>query len=149
MRVSLGFLILGLIACCVASENVNPGGASSEGVSSSFDQMGWNRYVGEVLVNIWSSGFGTDFTPIKANNRTRETRIATQTHRLRAQVAARLLDSLETTEIICQNGSYSEDAFLQVEKELKEKGWDIHWIPKRLTEECGPQSRGFLFVQMK
>lgn len=146
MRVSLVFLILGLISCCVASEA--PGGASSES-SPPFDQMGWNRYVGEVLVNIWSSGFGTDFTPIKANNRTRETRIATQTHRLRARVAARLLDSLETTEIICQQESYSEDAFLQVEKELKERGWDVHWIPKRLSEECGPQSRGFLFVKLR
>lgn len=142
MRVSLVFLILGLIAGVLSSEA--PSGASSE-----FDQMGWNRYVGEVLVNIWSSGFGTDFTPIKANNRTRETRIATQTHRLRARVAARLLDSLETTEIICQQESYSEDAFLQVEKELKERGWDVHWIPKRLTEECGPQSRGFLFVKLR
>lgn len=115
-----------------------------------FDQMKWNYDVGNILDNIWVKQFGNHFTPqYFAANMTREMRIEKQCIRLRAHVGTRLIETLDDTEIICQTNHFSVDAFLQVEKELKEKGWDAHWIPKTLEKECGRRSRGFLFVKIK
>jgi len=137
MRVSLVFLIFVTI---VFAETSSP----------PFDQMKWNYDVGNILGNIWVKQFGDHFTPqYFAANMTRDMRIEKQCIRLRARVGTRLIETLDDTEIICQDSHFSVEAFLQVEKELKEKGWDAHWIPKTLEKECGRRSRGFLFVKIK
>lgn len=139
MRVSL--LILFFVVFCVAEA---PDGASA------FDQSKWNRGVAEILGSFWITSFGDQFTPQNfVANITRESRLLIQCNRLRARVGRRLAESLEDSEIICQQDYFSVEAFVQVEKELKEKGWDVHWIPKTLERECGPQSKGFLYVKLK
>lgn len=138
MRVSLIFLILSFLSISFAES------------SSSFDQMSWNLGVERLLGGIWVNEFGSHFTPAYfAANVTRETRLMGQFSRLRARVGTRLIESLESSEIICQQDYFSVEAFVQVEKELKEKGWDAHWIPKTLPDECGLQSKGFLYVKLK
>ena len=149
MRVSyFGFLVLLLLSSYTGGVggSETPSGASS----TSFDQMNWNRFVESILGGVWVTSFGEHFTPTYfAANVTRETRISVQTNRLRARVAVRLMDSLENTEIICQQEHFSAESFQQLEAELKTKGWDAHWIPKTLEKECGSQSKGFLFVNLK
>jgi hypothetical protein len=136
MRVSLFFLILSFLSISLAEE--------------SFDQMNWNRIVSDILGGIWVTSFGEHFTPeYFTANVTREHRINVQANRLRARVGMRLMESLESSEIICQQDHFSIDVFILMEKELKQKGWDAHWIPKTLVEECGPQSKGFLYVKIK
>lgn len=140
MRVSCFILLICVLARLAFSDATPP----------AFDQMTWNIGMQKIIQGIWISEFGANFTPSYfAANVTRENRIASQCHRLRARVGLRLAESLDDSQIICQQEHFSPEAFLQIEKELIQKGWDAHWIAKTLVDECGSQSKGFLYVKLK
>lgn len=138
MRVSLFLVVflLGIMAVLVKGDD-------------GFDQAKWNKGIVELMGHFWVEAYGEHFTPSFSANITRDTRVKLQCNHLRAYVGERIIQSLESSEIICHRNQFSVDAFVQIESELKKNGWDIHWIPKRLTDECGPQSKGFLYVKMK
>lgn len=139
-------IVVLLFVSALGAETNTPSG-------SSMNQAEWNSLVGAILGSIVTSAFNENFLPDHLRvNVTRTDRIAVQTSRIRARVAVRLSESLEDFEIICQQEHFSPEAFLNVEKELKQKGWDAHWIPARRgggSGECGEHSKGYLYVKLK
>jgi len=137
MRVSFLILLLSLVI------------VYAEETKAIFDQTKWNQAVENILSALVSNGFPEHFKPDEIQERvSSEDRIKMQTNRLRGHIGNRLAESMKRYEIICPFSHIGNEAFVQVEKELRQKGWNATWVPDEKIETCGGHT-GFLLVSIK